>query len=166
MQIRPATEADVTGIMELIAKVVPLMIADGNFQWDSTYPNAEVFLDDIAANQLWVAEIDGKIAGVSAITTEQYPEYASVGLDINEEAIVTHRLAVDPGYRGKGIAAALLQEAEEEAKRRGIAILRIDTNTQNKATQALFPKAGYIFSGEMSLAFRPGLKFFCYEKRL
>ena len=166
MQIRPATNADVTGIMDRIARAVPLMNAAGNFQWDNTYPNERIFLEDIDANQLWVAEIDGVIAGVAAITTDQDEEYAMVGWDLNEEAIVTHRLAVHPDYRGKGIAAALLQRAEDEARRRNIAILRIDTNSENKATQALFPKLGYIFSGEISLNFRPGLKFFCYEKRL
>ena len=34
------------------------------------------------------------------------------------------------------------------------------------ATQRLFPKLGYRFAGEIGLAFRPGLRFFCYEKRL
>ena len=34
------------------------------------------------------------------------------------------------------------------------------------ATQRLFPRLGYRFAGEIGLAFRPGLRFFCYEKRL
>src|SRR5689334_88658 len=107
MKIRPAIFSDVPGIMQVIADVVPDMIASGNFQWDDTYPNAAVFEEDIALGQLWVADADGIIAGVSAITTEQYPEYADVGLDINEPAIVTHRLAVSPHYRGQGIAGLL-----------------------------------------------------------
>jgi RimJ/RimL family protein N-acetyltransferase len=42
----------------------------------------------------------------------------------------------------------------------------VDTNSENAATQRLFPKLGYRFAGEIKLAFRPGLRFFCYEKRL
>ncbi|MDB5140480.1 MAG: family N-acetyltransferase [Mucilaginibacter sp.] len=164
MIIRRAVLTDVPQIMILIAEVVPTMIASGNFQWDNTYPNATVFENDIALNQLWVAEIDGAIAGVTAITTSQEPEYAQVGWDINETAIVTHRLAVSAKYRGRGIAAALLLQAEDEAKRRGINILRVDTNTSNQATQKLFPKLGYHFSGEIGLGFRPNLRFYCYQK--
>jgi len=166
MIIRLATLNDIPQIMLLIAEVVPAMNALGNFQWDSTYPNAKVFENDIALNQLWVADADGDIAGVSAITTDQEPEYAEVGWDINETAIVTHRLAVSTRYRGQGIAALLLQQAEQEAITRGIKTLRIDTNTNNKATTKLFPKLGYEFAGEIGLGFRPNLRFYCYEKRL
>ena len=166
MIIRLATLNDIPQIMLLIAEIVPAMRAQGNFQWDSTYPNAEVFENDIALGQLWVADVDGDIAGISAITTDQYPEYASVGLDLSETAIVTHRLAVSNNYRGQGIAAKLLQQAEQVAIDRGIKTLRIDTNSNNKATRQLFPKMGYEFAGEMGLDFRPNLRFYCYEKRL
>jgi ribosomal protein S18 acetylase RimI-like enzyme len=166
MLIRLATLNDIPQIMLLIAEVVPLMNASGNFQWDSTYPNVEVFEKDIALNQLWLAEIDGNVAGITAITTDQEPEYVNVGWNINETAIVTHRLAVSEKFRGRGVAAALLLQADKVALAKGIKILRIDTNTQNQATQKLFPKVGYQFAGEIGLGFRPGLRFVCYEKRL
>jgi len=166
MIIRLAQLTDIPQIMTLIAEVVPQMIASGNFQWDSTYPNAAVFEQDIALTQLWVAEVDGSIAGLIAITTDQEAEYAGVGWDITEPAIVTHRLAVSANYRGQGIAAALLLQADEVAKTRGISKLRVDTNSANQATQRLFPKLGYTFAGEISLGFRPGMRFYCYEKTL
>ena len=166
MNIRRATLADIPAIMSIVKEAVPLMQAAGNFQWNDTYPNPQAFADDIALNQLWVAEIDGRVAGASAITTEQYPEYEQAGLDISETAIVTHRLVVSPHYRGQGIAEALLMEAEYEAGRRHIPLLRIDTNKENKAAQKLFIKLGYVFAGEIGLAFRPGMRFVCLEKKL
>jgi ribosomal protein S18 acetylase RimI-like enzyme len=166
MQIRLATLTDIPAIMQVITEVVPLMRAVGNLQWDSTYPNPAVFEDDISIGQLWVADVAGGIAGVAAITTEQYPEYARVGLDISQTAIVVHRLVVSPHYKGQGIAVALMQQAETEAIRREIKFLRIDTNSQNEVAQNLFIKAGYVFAGEMGLEFRPGLRFYCYEKKL
>lgn len=153
-------------ILALIANVVPAMQAAGNFQWDNDYPNKQVFTKDISLNQLWIAEIMGAIAGVAAITTDQDAEYAQAGLDITETAIVTHRLAVNINYQGLGVAAALLKQAEHEAIRRDISVLRIDTNIANQATQKLFPKLGYVLAGEISLDIRPGLRFLCYEKRL
>lgn len=167
MLIRPAIPSDLPALSALLRRVVPLMLATGNLQWDDQYPNAEVFARDIEQTHLWVAEPSGGVvAGVAAITTDQSPEYAHVGWDIHEPAIVVHRLAVDPEYRGAGIASALMQQAEEVARQRGIPILRVDTNTRNPATQRLLPKLGYTLAGEISLEFRPGLRFFCYEKRL
>jgi ribosomal protein S18 acetylase RimI-like enzyme len=166
MQVRPGTTEDIPQVMTLVRRVVPLMQATGNLQWDDHYPNPTVFQRDIEKSQLWIAEKEDQIAGFAAITTDQEPEYANVGWDISETAIVVHRLAVDPNYRGKGIAAALMQQAEAIAKSRNIPILRVDTNSQNEATQRLFPKLGYTLAGEITSSFRPGLSFLCYEKCL
>jgi GNAT superfamily N-acetyltransferase len=165
--LRLATLADIPALMSLVRRVVPLMRADGNLQWDDHYPNEHIFERDIDHSELWVAEPSpGVIAAVTAITTDQSPEYADVGWDIHEPAIVIHRLAVDPDFRGTGVAHTLMELAETIARERGISVLRVDTNTQNPATQRLIPKLGYTLAGEISLAFRPGLRFFCYEKRL
>jgi ribosomal protein S18 acetylase RimI-like enzyme len=166
MQIRLATKDDLPSLMALVKRVVPLMRETGNMQWDETYPNDVVFQRDIDLSQLWIAMIDGDIAAVAAVTMDQELDYKQVGWNIEEPAIVVHRLAVDPAFRGQGAAAALMQKAEEVAIARGITILRVDTNTQNEATQRLFPKLGYTLAGEISLEFRPGLRFLCYEKRL
>ena len=166
LHLRPGTLDDIPAILLLIRKVVPLMRAAGNLQWDDIYPNTEVFTRDVELGFLWVVEGPAGIAGVSAITTDQEAEYAQVGWDIDEPAIVTHRLAVDPDLRGQGIAAILLQQAEVIARERGISALRVDTNTHNEATQRLFPRLGYVLAGEIGLGFREGLRFLCYEKRL
>ena len=166
MLVRQGKFEDVAAVMALVRRVVPLMRANGNLQWDAHYPDAAVFERDVGQAQLWVADDEGRIAGVAAITTDQEPEYAEVGWDTTELAVVVHRLAVDPAFQGKGVAMALMLQAEAVARRREIAVLRVDTNTQNEATQRLFPKLGYSLAGEIGLGFRPGLRFRCYEKRL
>jgi GNAT superfamily N-acetyltransferase len=166
MRIRLATREDLPALMELMRRVVPLMRAADNLQWDESYPNEAIFQRDIDLGQLWVAEAGGGIGGLAAITMDQEPDYAQVGWDIDEPAVVVHRLAVDPAFRGAGMAGALMQKAEQVAAQRGVSVLRVDTNTQNAATQRLFPKLGYELAGEIGLEFRPGLRFFCYEKRL
>lgn len=163
---RRAAAADLPAVLALVRQVVPLMQASGNFQWTADYPNEEIFRADLAQNQLWVAELEGAVAGVAALTTDQDPEYAQADWDPAEPALVTHRLAVAPVAQGRGVAAALLVQAEREARAQGLRVLRVDTNSENTATQRLFPKLGYRFAGEIGLAFRLGLRFFCYEKRL
>src|SRR5260370_19826538 len=166
MRIRIGTSKDRAALMGLMRRVVPFMRAAGNLQWDETLSYETFFQRDIDLGQLWVADAEAGIAGLAAITMDQEPDYAQVGWDINEPAVVVHRLAVDPAFRGAGIAGALMQKAEEVAAERGITVLRVDTNTQNAATQWLFPKLGYQLAGEIGLQFIPGLRFFCYEKRL
>ncbi len=164
--MRLAVHEDIPALMQLVRRVVPLMRSTGNLQWDENYPDEAVFRRDIDMKQLWIGEIGTEIAGVAALTMDQEPDYTQVGWDINEAAIVVHRLAVDPAFRGAGVASALMEKAEEIAINLGIPVLRVDTNTQNEATQRLFPKLGYQLAGEIGLEFRPGLRFFCYEKRL
>ncbi|MFC7667347.1 GNAT family N-acetyltransferase [Hymenobacter humi] len=110
--------------------------------------------------------LDGAVVGVAALTMDQDEEYAQADWDVTELALVTHRLAVDPAAQGKGVALALMEQAEKQAVAQGLHTLRVDTNSENAATQRLFPKLGYRFAGEITLGFRPGLRFFCYEKRL
>ncbi len=165
-QIRQAKTEDLDAVMDLVRRIVPAMRQSGNLQWDDEYPHRTVFESDVDLKQLWIAEVPGQIAAIAAITTDQQPEYADAGLDTSETAIVVHRLAVDPAFRGRGIAAALLLHAEQIAKDRGIYVLRIDTGIENSATQKLFPKLGYALAGEVGLSFRPGLRVLCYEKRL
>jgi len=166
MHIRLAIQEDLASLAALVSRVVPLMRAEGNLQWDDTYPNPQGFGRDIERGQLWVAEIDGRIVGVVAITADPEPDYIQADWDHKEAALVVHRLAVDPDFRGVGVARALMKHAEEVARSHSIHAIRIDTNIENQATQRLFPGLGYRFAGEISLQMRPGLRFLCYEKRL
>ena len=164
---RLATTADLPAILNLIRQVVPLMNAAGNWQWTMEYPNEAVFRRDIELQHLWVAELDSRVAAVAALThNDQDTEYTQADWDAAEPALVTHRLAVHPQAQGHGLAGALLAQAETLALQQGLRVLRVDTNSENAATQRLFPKLGYRYAGEITLAFRPGLRFFCYEKRV
>ena len=164
MNLRLATWGDVPAIMQIVRAVVPLMRATGNLQWDDHYPNPAAFEEDVVRKQLWVAFAEERIAGVVALTTDQSPEYIQAGWDTANPAIVVHRLAVNPEFQGQGIAAALLHQAEVVAASCNLQRVLADTNTHNQAMQRLLPKLGYNFSGEITLDFRPGLRFRCYEK--
>src|ERR1700679_3570425 len=108
MRIRLATQDDLPGLMALVRRVVPLMLAAGNRQWDEGYPNESVFEGDIALGQLWVAEVESNIAGVAALTMDQEPEYAQAEWDMDANALVVHRLAGDPALRGGRGGSALM----------------------------------------------------------
>jgi len=52
MQIRLANLNDLVPLAALLKRVVPAMRAAGNLQWDDSYPNTEVFANDIERGQL------------------------------------------------------------------------------------------------------------------
>jgi ribosomal protein S18 acetylase RimI-like enzyme len=57
-------------------------------------------------------------------------------------------LAVDPAFRRRGVATALLADAEELAARDGLAGVALDTGLSNRAAQALYEAYGFSVRGE------------------
>jgi ribosomal protein S18 acetylase RimI-like enzyme len=168
-EFRLANEDDMDRIMEIITIVVKIMNESGNFQWDDTYPTPEKFRSDISKGNLWVCveKLENIIVGVCAITNDQDPEYRDCGWDIDELAIVPHRLAIHPDYRRYGIGRKFLQLAEQIGIERGIKYLRIDTITVNQPMQNLFKQLNYEYKGEITIPCKkPGLRFYCYDKTL
>lgn len=170
MIIRKATASDVDQVMLFIPAVVKMLNDGGNFQWDANYPLATDFLGDVENNTLYVAVdelCDDKVVGVAALTTDQYPEYADVGMDTSEKAIVPHRVAVSVEYRGQRIAEKFFVKAEELAKELGIDLVRVDTNVKNLAMRHIIEKMGYQHFGDVGFSFKPAdQRFCCFEKRL
>ena len=133
MQIRLAIDEDLGALMALLRRVVPLMRVAGNLQWDENYPNETVLQRDIDLKQLWIAEIGPDIAGFAAVTMDQEPDYAQVGWDINEPAVVVHRLAVDPAFRGVGVASSLMHAAERIAVERDRKSTRLNSSHSRRS---------------------------------
>jgi ribosomal protein S18 acetylase RimI-like enzyme len=55
-----------------------------------------------------------------------------------------NRLAVDPGYRGKGIAKSLVAEAEKVLRKQGMQVFSTLIEDSNIASKGLFRKCGYV----------------------
>ena len=82
------------------------------------------------------------------------------------DALQVSRLAVDPGHRRQGHAAALLAAAEEEARRLGLAVMRLSTRLAFCDNRRLFARRGF---QETTLHSHPGFTaptFVDLEKRL
>ncbi|RYH19769.1 GNAT family N-acetyltransferase [archaeon] len=170
--IRKASEADMNDIMSIVHEAIPILHATGNYQWDENYPQDIHFRKDIGLEELYVAVHvkSGVLAGVGAVTTDQPDDFIEAGVDVTELAIVPHRVAVSPKYRGQGIAQKLIQKAEDVAREKKIPLLRIDTNVVNLTMLHIFKKLGYIYLGEFSFKEKPTtygkMRFCCFEKRL
>ena len=165
--VRRGTKEDLPSIEKIVSNVVPLMQKMGNCQWDEAYPLKENFEEDIKNQVCWVAQVDNVVAAVAALTTDQSPEYAGCGWDLNIPAIVPHRVAVSPQYQRCGLGRKLMQQAETLSKENGYDRVRVDTNEMNAPMNKLFESLQFKYWGKINLNSKPKETFFnCYEKKL
>ena len=108
---------------------------------------------------------------VVRIMTEQLPEYDSIPWTIPaapEEVSVIHTLCVSPRWAGQGKARELVKFCEEEGRRIGARVIRLDTYVGNIPANAMYPRLGYQLAGRALFHFQGFLweELNCYEKSL
>jgi ribosomal protein S18 acetylase RimI-like enzyme len=60
-----------------------------------------------------------------------------------EQSLYIDALATDPGQRRRGAARALLEDAEREARERGLRAVALETTMENDAARLLYAGAGF-----------------------
>lgn len=83
-----------------------------------------------------IARLDGEPAGLANCFTG-FSTFAAQPL------VNIHDLAVLPGYRERGIGAALLRAVEAEARRRGASKVTLEVLSGNERAQSLYLALGY-----------------------
>lgn len=165
MYIRLANITDLPAVLDLMHRVIPIMQAMGNFQWDNEYPTETIFRQDINEHNLFVAILDDQLVGAVVINAYFPPEYKQINWKTSPNTYTFHRMMVDPELQGKGIATAIFQFIEKRGRNLGLMSLRVDTNENNKIMRSLFEKFNYDFAGIVK--FRDlSSDFVCYEKTL
>ncbi len=93
-------------------------------------------LSKIPDAALFVAEIDGRVVGWATVNRERQTLLSEGNAELS--AIV-----VDEAYRGKSVGAKLLNRAEEWAKERGLALIRLRSNVKREEAHRFYLRAGY-----------------------
>lgn len=163
--MRKAVIEDIKNVMEIIKETIVEMHSYGNYQWDENYPQEKDFLDDIQKGHLFVIEREGKLVGFVCINKVEPVEYNGLNWSLNDDAMVVHRMAVNPACRKNGIGTELMKFADELALKNNIRYLKTDTYSLNSKMNRLFEKCGYKLVGEMSFLGKEK-PFYCYEKVL
>lgn len=85
-----------------------------------------------------------------------------------EETSVIHLLAVDPDYRGQGVASQLLTAAFEIAHSQGAKVMHLDITKVNIPARNLYERFGFHFAGEHTLFYEDTgeMEFLMFEKPL
>lgn len=77
-----------------------------------------------------------------------------------------YSIAVHPDARGNGIGAALLDDAERGARRRGCTRMRLEVRVRNRAAIAMYEARGYVRFARRVDYYEDGTDAFRFQKLL
>ncbi|QXJ26048.1 GNAT family N-acetyltransferase [Actinomadura graeca] len=128
MEFRRGGTEDVPVILAMLDGAVEWLVANGRAgQWGtepwSADPRRVERISGIArSDEIWVAEVDGRPAGIMALSAEP-PSYVAA---IDEPELYITLLLTDRAFAGHGVGRALLGKARDEARARGVDLVRVD----------------------------------------
>ena len=164
MKIRKGRVFEIDEIMDMYSSCVKGMIAANIDQWDSSYPNKEVILEDLKNETFYILTIDKRIIGGINIDNIQDKTYLDINWkDTENKFLVVHRLAVRQEYWKKGIGKELMNFAELLVKQKKLNSIRLDTYNTNPIAINFYLNLGYTKKGEIYL--KPNKnEYYCFEK--
>lgn len=143
-RIRPATSADVPAVLPLVRSICDFHCAMDPERFafrPDILEKYERWLPQRAADPrsvFLVAEHAGRIVGAIVATIEpEIPIYR-----ITEIGWI-HDVWVEPAWRKRGVARALVSGATERLRAIGVAQVRLETARANDAARALFASCGF-----------------------
>ena len=126
--LRPATEADVPRLTELVQAAYGHYVERlGGLPRPMTDDYAEV----VRSFRVTVAECEGEIVGL-------------IVLGVDTEGFLVDNVAVDPSQQGRGVGKALLEHAEDAARRAGFDSIYLYTHERMTENLALYSRIGYV----------------------
>ena len=173
MAIRPATAADLDGITAIYDAILDREEAGPVYtNWQrGKYPTADTARQALEAGTLYVGQEDGFLWGVVNLNGIQLPEYDVIPWTIpaeREQVAVIHTLCIHPAVSGQGRAKQMVAFCEEESRRQGKTVMRLDTWEGNLPANRMYPALGYRYAGAAEFFFQGFIREIlnCYEKAL
>ena len=127
-EIRTGTSADFPAISEMMDEAIAWLTAQGRTgQWGSVpFSSKQAGVDhmrrEIEEYDLWIAEIDGQPVG-AMLLGEAPTRYVE---PVDERELYLHLLLTSRQHAGQGIGRALVDQAMQVARERGIDLIRVD----------------------------------------
>jgi ribosomal protein S18 acetylase RimI-like enzyme len=138
--IRPASPDDLDTIAELwrdFAKDQQRFLRTSRLTKGNVRAVRDHLGDLAALDQVFVAEVDGVIAGFTAIVVN-LPR-----LDMYFAVATISDLYVDPKYRGQGLGRRLLDRAVSRIREAGLHAVNLSVAAGNEAARKLYRSAGF-----------------------
>jgi len=172
--IRLATEADLPAVARIYEEVLTQEdrrpASYTNWQ-RGKYPTVHTARSALEQGELFVAEEEGDLYAAVVLNSVQLPEYSLIPWSFPaapQQVGVIHTLVISPRWSGRGKARALVAFCEEECRRQGRTVMRLDTYEGNLPAVSMYPKLGYRQAGATEFFFQGFIHevLVCFEKRL
>ena len=147
--IRAAIYNDLEVIASLAKVVRSDMVSKGLNQWVGDYPNIDNFRSDLDKGGLFVLVEADKIVGSCSILKENDIAYKEVVWN-GKNALVIHRILIDPTYQGKGFGKEMVNFAYKKVLNEGYDSLKIDTHPDNIKMQKMLKGLNFKFRGYLA----------------
>ncbi|OUO90767.1 GNAT family N-acetyltransferase [Gordonibacter sp. An230] len=175
MHFRKATESDIERIMEIVADGREAIRALGLDQWQGGYPHRGVIEGDVARGDSYLVEDENGCVVATAMVGfsgerdyDRIEQGAWLTSCTSEDPCygVVHRVATAAESRGRGAAVFVMAGAEQLARERGAASVRVDTHPGNAPMQRLLERCGYSKCGIIFIGHAEGAtpERIAYEK--
>ena len=172
--IRPARTADLPAVARIYEEILDQEdrrpISYTNWQ-RGKYPTRDTARRALEEGTLYVGEEHGEIFAAVILNGTQLPEYDLIPWQLEaqrDQVMVIHTLVIRPLCSGRGKGREMVAFCEEEGRRQGKKVMRLDTYEGNAPANAMYPKLGYRFAGHARFLFQGFLDevLNCYEKKL
>lgn len=135
------------------------------------YPTRETARQALAANDLFIMEVDGKIVVSAIINQKQVACYDAANWKYKVDSsmvMVLHTLTVSPAVAKSGYGRRFVEFYENYALANNCHYLRLDTNERNERARQMYAKLGYNEIGIVPTVFNgiEGVNLVCLEKTI
>ena len=167
MKFERSNIKDIDTIMQILSDARGRIGRLGIDQWQYGYPTRDIVIEDVNLHRSFVVRNDDdKICAVFTMLDDGEPTYEKIydgeWVAEGKPYIAIHRIAVASDMLKRGIASAVMKEAETRAKTIGYASVRIDTHVGNIPMRGMLEKNGYKNCGTIYLS--DGQSRCAYEK--
>lgn len=139
--IRRAAHNDVEEVASVLREAAQWLEQNKMAMWKTDELVSSRIADDIDAGLFFIAECNGKMAGIVKFQLVDNLFWPDV---VQAESAFVHRLAIRRRFAGSGISSALLNWAVERTRSLGRNYLRLDCDASRPKLRAVYEKFGFI----------------------
>lgn len=139
--IRKVTETDYERLSYIMDQVQMLHVEWRPDVYKEVSPLiTKAAFDDILQEDMWyVAEVDGAVVGILELV-ERHVENPS---HVTKNILYISTMAVDEGYRGKGVGHAFFEKIKELKVEKGFDSIELQVNAKNVQAYEMYKKCGF-----------------------
>ena len=171
--IRKAFEKDIDAVEKAYRDLLVYEKANGsNSNWVlDAYPTRKTAEEALFSDSLYVLEEDGEIRASMILNNVQLEEYKKISWEFpaeDDKVKVVHTLCIPPYFAGRGYGRRMMEFAENEAKKSGFEVFRIDTYAGNKPAAKMYEGLGFRYAGRLETLFMDKIpeELIFFEKKL